>query len=114
MPTYAVTHAGGPVDNAVVGTSAVIVLAAEPRRRYAILTASRLNTEPVYLMLSPDHPKDTGAVIGDFSVLPEVEKGIPLYPGAAYEIDEHHNLFIGHVLGISAIADQVVLTQEGR
>jgi hypothetical protein len=69
-------------------------------------------------MLNNEFPKrgvKSGNIptIGEFDSLPEVEKGIPLYPGDAYEIDEAHNLFQGHVLAISSAADQLVMTQEG-
>jgi hypothetical protein len=113
MAGYNVTHRGGSVDNATIGVAAGIILPLDIRRRYALVTASRLNTDPVYLMLSAEKPETDPVVIGDFSALPEVEKGIPLYPGAAYEIDEKHNLFQGYILGISTAAGQVILTQEG-
>ena len=113
MAGYTVTHRGGAVDNATIGTAAGIILPLEIRRKYALVTASRNNTDPVYIMLSIERPDTKPVVIGDFDALPEVEKGIPLYPGAAYEIDEKHNLFQGYVLGISTAAGQVILTQEG-
>jgi len=112
MPGYTVTHKGGSAGSATIGTSAGIVLLAEKRRRYALITASRDNTDPIYLLLSLERP-ETPVVIGDFTTLPFLEQGIPLYPGAAYEIDEDHNLFQGPILGISEVGGQVILTQEG-
>jgi len=87
-------HGGGPTEKMTIAGTSVAVLADEteasalstPSRKYARISAALANAGPVYLKLA------SGAAVA--------EQGIPIYPGASYEIN-FTNMYQGPVSAIS-------------
>ena len=104
MDTYPQTHGGGPAFPIVVDSTGTTVVIAdqsknEPRRRYAIITALKTNTNAVWLVLS-------------WVDAPVVGGGVPLYPGDSYEI-RAGNRYTGPIKAIVVSGTENLAVQVG-
>ena len=98
MAIFDTSHGGGDAYGPLVVTDDGTIEYLPNRhnaRRYAIISASRDNTFPIFLRMHQTAPAIYDA-------------GIPLYPGDSYELNDL-NLYTGPVRAITASGETAVM-----